>query len=836
MEDKTGYSASGRAYIFDTSTGNLLHTLDNPFPDSNDYFGYSVSISESYAIVGAYNTSSFLSSSIGRAYIFNTSTGNLLHSLLNPSAYGSSSGDRFGYSVAITESYAIVGAYLEDELNNTSSGKAYIFDTSTGNLVRTLDNPNYYDTAVGDYFGYSVAISESYAVVGAYLEDDEGGLSSGKAYIYNLVAPSNWLGIATEDIADTATGKIDLPGAINKNQTGLITNSTYYVSATGTLTSTFTSYRKIGKALSSTELQITDISSHNTDNLTEGTNLYYTDARVDARLASGSVGDVTIGGNLQVNGTTTTINTTNLTIEDKNIEISKGAVNGVASDGAGITVDLGTDGSATLTYSSGNDRWEMNKSLAASVIGNVTGQVSDLSNFSTTNLTEGSNLYYTDARVDARLASGSLGDVTIGGTVTADQYNNDEVRHSIRPSLLLDFANSKRLDPRITFTRSSTATYYDGKTFVLKTAANGEARFDHDPVTGESKGLLIEEQRTNLLTYSEEFSFSTWGTGNGTITRNAGLAPDGMMTADKYVPNNGASNSSIYQPELITSGHYYTWSCYAKQAGHQYIQLRLGDSGFSTATGRASVSVNLANGEVVATTDAGIEYTVENVGNGWYRITLTKDAISSSTGYTWIYPVGSNGSTSAYTGDGNNGFYIWGAQLEVGSFPTSYIRTGNAPATRSADAASMTGTNFSSWYRQDEGTLYADGSVTSTSSSIFLDINDSTALNRLSLYVSSADKAAGIVLINNVTQGSVASTNDFADRKASFAYAVNDYLALSYNGEAVATHTSGNLPVVSQANIGIRADGGNPLTGTIKKIAYYPTSLTNAELQTLTET
>jgi len=109
-----------------------------------------------------------------------------------------------------------------------------------------------------------------------------------------------------------------------------------------------------------------------TDAVSEGTNLYYTDARVDARLASGSVGDVIIGGNLQVNGTTTTINTTNLTIEDKNIEISKGATNSTASDGAGITVDLGTDGTATILYDATNDDWKLNKALQVADSLNVT--------------------------------------------------------------------------------------------------------------------------------------------------------------------------------------------------------------------------------------------------------------------------------------------------------------------------------------------------------------------------------------------------------------------------------------------------------------------------------
>ena len=259
FEDDAGGTDSGKAYIFDTSTGNLLYTLDNPNAyntTSGDRFGDDVAISESYAIVGAWSEDDAGGTTSGKAYIYSTSTGNLLHTLDNPNAYDTSVSDFFGYSVAISESYAIVGAYREDDAGGTDSGKAYIFDTITGNLLYTLDNPNAYDTSAEDRFGFSVAISESYAIVGAQREDDAGGTESGKAYIYNLVILSNWIGIAAEDIADTATGIIDLPGAINRSQTGLTTNSIYYVDAFGSLTTTPTTFGMIGKAISTTDLQI----------------------------------------------------------------------------------------------------------------------------------------------------------------------------------------------------------------------------------------------------------------------------------------------------------------------------------------------------------------------------------------------------------------------------------------------------------------------------------------------------------------------------------------------------------------------------------------------------
>jgi hypothetical protein len=188
-QEDDGPLSSGKAYIFNVTTGALLHTLDNPnaYDTSlQDYFGFRVAIDGNYAIVGAYGEDDSGGSGSGKAYIFDITTGALVHTLNNPNAYSTSAGDNFGFSVAISGNYAIVGAYLEDDAGGGSSGKAYIFNVVTGTLVHTLDNPNAYDTSASDFFGFSVAISGNYAIVGAYGEDDSGGLSSGKAYIFNV--------------------------------------------------------------------------------------------------------------------------------------------------------------------------------------------------------------------------------------------------------------------------------------------------------------------------------------------------------------------------------------------------------------------------------------------------------------------------------------------------------------------------------------------------------------------------------------------------------------------------------------------------------------------------
>ena len=217
-EDDAGGNSSGKVYIFDVSTGSLVYTLDNPNAydiSAGDNFGYSVAISDNYAIIGASFEDDAGGLSSGKAYIFDVTTGNLLHTLDNPNAYNTSATDEFGYSVAISGNNAIVGARLEDDAGGSNSGKAYIFDVITGNLLYTLDNPNAYDTSAGDQFGWSVAISGDYAIVGAYGEGDTGGISSGKSYIFEIVNPT---GTTLSPVDVNVTGTLTQTG--NRTQTG----------------------------------------------------------------------------------------------------------------------------------------------------------------------------------------------------------------------------------------------------------------------------------------------------------------------------------------------------------------------------------------------------------------------------------------------------------------------------------------------------------------------------------------------------------------------------------------------------------------------------------------
>ena len=163
---------------------------------------------------------------------------------------------------------------------------------------------------------------------------------------------------------------------------------------------------------------------------------------IDPATIGDNTGTVQIKGNLQVDGTNTTINSATLTVDDKNIVIASGAANAAAADGAGITVD---GASATLTYTASNDRFAFNKELTVArvhgnVTGNVTGTVSDISNHSTTNLSEGTNLYFTNTRADARIA------LQVGANLDLSSKDTDALSEG---STNLYFTNA-RADTRAT--------------------------------------------------------------------------------------------------------------------------------------------------------------------------------------------------------------------------------------------------------------------------------------------------------------------------------------------------------------------------------------------------
>lgn len=361
---------------------------------------------------------------------------------------------------------------------------------------------------------------------------------------------------------------------------------------------------------------------------------------------------------------------------------------------------------------------------------------------------------------------------------------------------------------------------------VLQTASAGTPRFDHNPITGESLGLLIEEQRTNLLLRSEEFDNAAWTKISTTITANTIVAPDGTLTGDKLASSTvSVASHQDYQIGItITNAATYTWSVYMKQGEYAWGIV----NAYSATDSRTYF--NLATG-TVGTVAAGSTATITPVGNGWYRCSVTRTSAASTGGLSIEMTNADN--VPSFAAIVGNGIYIWGAQLEAGAFATSYIPTVASQVTRAADSASMTGTNFSSWYNQSEGTLYAEYATTNTGTPRVWTISDNTTSNQawvqtnLTAFTVFSVYTAGIYVAQI---GSAASSS-----KAAATLKTNDFAVVNAGG-TIYVDTSGAIANYTKFSIGSRFDdvNGSQLNGTIKKLAYYPRRITNTQLQALT--
>lgn len=372
---------------------------------------------------------------------------------------------------------------------------------------------------------------------------------------------------------------------------------------------------------------------------------------------------------------------------------------------------------------------------------------------------------------------------------------------------------------------------------VLLTAQSGVPRFDHNPTTDESLGFLIEESRTNLLTYSEQFDNAAWVKTNATITANTVVAPDGTLTGDKLSENSASGVEHFIEQTCSTATNQtYTQSVYVKAAETATFRIMVVAVGSTNTTSEGVFTVSSGVISYSSGTNLISSGSANPVGNGWYRCTVVYTLNGTVTSHRMrIYPRISG----FYTGDGYSGIYIWGAQLEAGAFATSYIQTVAATVTRAADAASMTGTNFSSWFSAAECTLFSEwdqSSVATGNEPYQLQFSDGTSNNRIVLFATSTT-AQLFVGVGGVAQAFIGRTTLTANQtlKAAARVKTNDF-ALVLNGGAAATDTSGTVPTVTQFALGQDAlvAGTKLLNGHLRRVAYYPMALSTANLQALT--
>jgi hypothetical protein len=386
------------------------------------------------------------------------------------------------------------------------------------------------------------------------------------------------------------------------------------------------------------------------------------------------------------------------------------------------------------------------------------------------------------------------------------------------PKLAIDFTTAS-LDPRITFARSgNTATVVNSSGYVVGINAD-LPRFDFNPVTFACKGLLIEEARTNNFVYSSDFSQANWTKQLSTVSLDNGVnSPANVAGVYKLIPNNGSAGHLRYSFTTANSTTYAS-SFFCKKAEYDWVAF---------GRGGPTVWFDLTNG-VLGTVGAGYTGSIQAFPNGWYRCTLTYVETTGASGTWRFYPSSSNGTIA--TGNGTNGVYIWGSDLQVGAFQTSHIPTEATAVTRNADIATMTGTNFSSWYNAGAGGAVVrvlPSTVSGTRPLIQFDDNTSDKIISLrgnttnpELYIKDTTDQA------QIDAGTIAANISY---RLAGAWGTND-CAASVNGGAPVLDGVATIPTVNQARIG--SDGTNYLNGLVESIEYYAGRLLGSSIQVI---
>ena len=327
--------------------------------------------------------------------------------------------------------------------------------------------------------------------------------------------------------------------------------------------------------------------------------------------------------------------------------------------------------------------------------------------------------------------------------------------------------------------------------------------------------LLLEKQSTNIALYSEQFDNAAWDKINVTVTANNITSPDGTINADKIEYTNANNYFITYSTNNQNTS--YTISAYAKKGTTNLFSLR--EVFYFGSTAR----FDLTNGSIVSDTTGTAK--IENVGNGWYRCSITQAYTSGQTNVHWSF--------DNRTSTGN--LYLWGAQIEAGSYPTSYIPTTSATATRLADSCSKTG--ISSLIGQTSGSMFIDFN--------YFD-NIAGSLELVPMYIGAGAYSDGIyfdvyqdvlylAIWNSASQQALINCGSLNNGrcKAAVSYTTND-ITVYVNGVLKGTDTSATIPTLSQLNLGTAGASTTVEAHSINQALLFKRVLTNTELEKLT--
>jgi len=356
---------------------------------------------------------------------------------------------------------------------------------------------------------------------------------------------------------------------------------------------------------------------------------------------------------------------------------------------------------------------------------------------------------------------------------------------------------------------------------LIETIAADTPRLNYSLLNGvvqSNPTLLLEPSRTNLQVRSEEFDNAAWTKSNVTVSANQTTSPNGATTADKIVENSGSGSKKVYDNITTSSGTAYTWSVFLKADTRSKARLNIFGS---------YAEFDVAN-QTLLTQSNITSYKIEDYGNGWGRFSITETANNTST-LTYVYLLDDAGNVS-YTGDGVSGLFVFGAQLEAGSYPTSYIKNVNTSAgvTRSADVCNGAGTADD--FNDSEGVLYAEIAALSDDSTYrFISISDGSSSNRVfigyrntsnNFYVLAGTASAFIPHnITNVT-------------KIAVKYKSGDTSVFIDGFEAALKTDTYTLSGLNE--LAFDSGTGSPFYGTTKEVITFNEALSDTELETLT--
>ena len=347
-----------------------------------------------------------------------------------------------------------------------------------------------------------------------------------------------------------------------------------------------------------------------------------------------------------------------------------------------------------------------------------------------------------------------------------------------------------------------------------------------DYSNGTCPSLLVEPQRTNVTLWSSSFDNAAWTKNNSTATANATTSPSGIQDADLITSTSTTETGVYYFPSV---GGTNTWSVYAKKGTGRYLLL-------NTDATIIAAKFDLQDGVIVGTPSAGATASIQDAGNGWYRCVIT----SATSANRFTIFITNNTTTNDLSSSVGLSYYLWGAQLEAGAYPTSYIPTTSASVTRNADVISKTG--ISSLIGQTEGTFftefYYNGIIDNSNARKIISLNDGSSTNLIDAFIGvTGNTITTRVRANDSSLGQINSavlTQGFY--KIAYAYKNSDFV-LYVNGVQAGSVSSGTISFTSAVSIAQIGDGeasNDQLGSLIKAAALWKTRLTNTQLAQLT--